>query len=770
MYLNSFNDLERIGGGRYSSIYKAKDIKNNTIVALKKIHKNYFDQPDYALKCAKREIKITQELQSQNVVKLYKTFETKDEIVLVLELCDMTLDQLLEDDMTLHPFENSNPFEDLYLFQQFLIKLNSALKIMNQKKIMHRDIKPENIFIKRENGEYIPKLADFGISRFYHEEKDYKVNYIGDDARWTGSVGTYYYIAPEILKSEPYNYKCDLFSLGVTLYIAIFHETPYGFLGIGAGRYEKVEAIINNADKLHLIKSGIQSLDDLFEKLLELDPNKRITFEDYFKHQFFSENKNFLKNAKNKVIQPKEKNIMKPIKSPEMEKMNEIKSIAKKFIDIMELPNSIANANQEQISLKITNIIYYDENIEKHLDEIHNDSDLFENETNGAFLLCTNLNSLNFTMIDIKEMSDKDHRIIFNLIVTGSKFKKVIDNLISLKFDQYIKNICIYCMNIQKYSHFANEYKKIKAIYNNQADVINFIHNCSFIGIQPFPLTKILTFHDYKYKYFQRHRNISEFYGDFTEKTYKKANTNIMNFIQEEKKENLKNQDKNGLINSFKTFDLDKDLKFLNNLLIKEYTKNTLYGDLNNWLKSLNTNVYEKISYYTARLMYSLDIYGSEQKKYFKKNVYLYRGEKKKYTYLLPYERAIGKIIAISSFTSTSQNINTAENWGGRNKSRNIYSQNRKFSVVYKIKNNSIENSIPCGINIQNISEYYVEEEVLFQPFSFYRVKNVNFDYKDFTVDIELETVMKKEILEYRIKKGKKVNYDKIQNIVYTED
>ena len=760
MYLNSFKNLLNIGRGRYSSIYKAEDIKNNAIVALKEIHKNYFDEPDYALKCAKREIKITQELQSQNVVKLYKTIETKEEIVLVLELCDMTLDSLIGD---------LNPFHDLYLFQQFVIKLNNALKIMYKKKIMHRDIKPENIFIKVENGEYIPKLADFGISRFYHEEKDYNVNFIGDDQRWTGSVGTYYYIAPEILKSEPYNYKCDLFSLGVTLYIAIFHETPYGILGIGAGRYEKVEAIINNADKLHLIKSGIQSLDDLFEKLLELDPNNRITFEDYFKHKFFFENKEFLQKAKNQEIQPIEKTNMKPIKSPEMAKMNQIKSVAKKFIDIMELPNSIANANQEQIK-KITNILYYDENIEKHLDEIHNDSDLFENETNGAFLLCTNLNSLNFTMIDIKEMYDKDHRIIFNLIVTGSKFKKVIDNLINLKCDQYIKNICIYCMNIQKYSHFANEYKKVKGIYNNQANVIKFIHNCSFIGIQPFPLTKILTFHDYKYKYFQRHKNISEFYGDFTEKAFKNANKNLVNFIQEENKDNLKNQNKVGLIESFKTFDLDKDLKVLNNILIKEYTKNTLYGDLNNWLKSLETDVYEKISYYTARLMYSLNNYGSEQKKYFKKNVYLYRGEKKKYTYLLPYERAIGKIIAISSFTSTSQNYTTAENWGGRNKSKNIYTQNRKFSVVYKIKNNCIENSIPCGINIQNISEYYVEEEVLFQPFSFYRVKKVDFNYTNFTVDIELDTIMKKEILEYRIKKGKKVNYDKFQNIVYTED
>ena len=761
MYLNSFADLREIANGRYSSIYRAREINTNRIVALKKIHKNYFDQPDYGLKCAKREIKITNECQSQNVVKLYSFLETQDEIVLVLELCDMTLETMIEED---------NPFNNLYFFQQFVIKLNNALKVIYQKKIMHRDIKPENIFIKIENNQIIPKLADFGISRFYNEKRDYKVEYEYDDQRHTDSVGTYYYIAPEILKFEPYNYKCDLFSLGVTLYISLFNETPYGRLGRFVGRYDKVESIINNSNKLHLIKTGIPSLDNLFEKLLELDPDKRISFEDYFKHKFFFEEKNFLENAKNQNIPPKEKYNLKLVITPEMEKINKVKDIAKKFVDIMELPNVVVNSNQKQILPKITNIIYYDENIEKHLEDIHNDSDIFEKETNGAFLLCTNLNSLNFTMVDIKELSEKDHRIIFNLIVTGSKFQKVIENLISLKYDKYIKNICIYCMNVQKYVPFAEKYKKIKGVYDNQNDVIKFIRSCSFLNIQPFPYIKILTFYDYRYKYFQRHKKISDFYGDFTQETYNKFNINIQNFIKEEKNENLKHQNKEEIINSFKTFDLDKDLKFLNNLIIKEYTKNTLYGDLNNWLKSLKTDVYEKISYYTARLMHSLNNYGLEQKKYFKKNVYLYRGEKKKYTYLLPYERAIGKIIVISSFTSTSQNMFQAENWGGRNKSRDIYSQNGKFSVVYKIKNNAIENSIPCGINIQNVSEYYDEEEVVFQPFSFYRVKSVKFDYNKYTVDIELETIMKKEILEYKIQKGKKVNYDKIQDIVYAED
>ena len=60
--------------------------------------------------------------------------------------------------------------------------------------------------------------------------------------------------------------------------------------------------------------------------------------------------------------------------------MNMVKNIAKSFVDIMDVPNCYVNMNNLQNeNKKVSNIIYYDENIEKHLEEIHNDSDTFEN-------------------------------------------------------------------------------------------------------------------------------------------------------------------------------------------------------------------------------------------------------------------------------------------------------------------------------------------------------------------------------------------------------
>ena len=94
----------------------------------------------------------------------------------------------------------------------------------------------------------------------------------------------------------------------------------------------------------------------------------------------------------------------------------------------------------------------------------------------------------------------------------------------------------------------------------------------------------------------------------------------------------------------------------------------------------------------------------------------------------------------------------------------------KKFSVIYTIINHVIPNSISCGINIQNVYKYKEEKEILFHPFSFYSVKNVNFDYKNYLADIELQTIVKKEILEEKIRIEKKVIYDKNANLVRIDE
>ena len=176
---------------------------------------------------------------------------------------------------------------------------------------------------------------------------------------------------------------------------------------------------------------------------------------------------------------------------------------------------------------------------------------------------------------------------------------------------------------------------------------------------------------------------------------------------------------------------------------------------------------YESVAYFTARLMYSLNSYAIKNEKFFtEKNKTIFRGIKIPYSCLLPYERAKGKIILLSSFTSTSQSVEKALFFAGRKDSLELYKTNLLYSVLFIIKNKWEMLWISNGINIQEETRYKSEKEILYQPFSFYFVTDIQIDNKMYIADIYLETIGKTQILEEEIKKGKEIVYNESKNII----
>ena len=237
---------------------------------------------NYLIECIKREIEITNKCKCENVIKIYEVIKTNNAYILILELCDIDFEKYLKD---------NNEKRNIYFIRNQFIGLNKALKILYEKNVMHRDIKPSNLFLKFENDECIIKLADFGISRYYNDTNtEFLSQSFIDDLKGeanSGGVGTPLFMAPEILLDESYNYKIDLYSLGVTLYYLIFDEYPYN----GKNEFILYKDIING--KI-LKKTDLESLDDLIEKLLKVSPDERISFEDYFNHKFFKEKDDFI--------------------------------------------------------------------------------------------------------------------------------------------------------------------------------------------------------------------------------------------------------------------------------------------------------------------------------------------------------------------------------------------------------------------------------------------------------------------------------------------
>lgn len=80
---------------------------------------------------------------------------------------------------------------------------------------MHRDLKPENFLFSENDVKSVLKLIDFGIARK-----------LGPEKTLTTKTGTFYYISPEILRGS-YDEKCDIWSLGVILYMLLSGYPPF---------------------------------------------------------------------------------------------------------------------------------------------------------------------------------------------------------------------------------------------------------------------------------------------------------------------------------------------------------------------------------------------------------------------------------------------------------------------------------------------------------------------------------------------------------------
>ena len=296
-------------------------------------------------------------------------------------------------------------------------------------------------------------------------------------------------------------------------------------------------------------------------------------------------------------------------------------------------------------------------------------------------------------------------------------------------------------------------------VYNKSTDVIKFIEMTSSDKITPFQIPKIITYQDYFEVEKRNHIKISKYYGDLSLESYNNNLEKMKLLIKGEDDQNLLKQDPNILLKGFEIFNVNQDKNILDNLIIKEYTKNTFCCDLNRWLANSKI-INESVAYFTSRLMYSLNSYAKKNKMfYYENNKQLYKCSKIRYSSLIKYEQAKGSIIFLPAFTSTTDDEKIAKQFLG-NKSNDL------FSVTFNITNICKSNWIPSAINIQNISTYKNEKEIVIQPFSFFHVIGVIIDTNNYIGEIYLESIGKTEILEEKIKCGKEIQYNRNENLM----
>lgn len=467
------------------------------------------------------------------------------------------------------------------------------------------------------------------------------------------------------------------------------------------------------------------------------------------------EENNIIKNEKTEKKIEKEKKIINKIIENKKER-SEFKSsfnIANNLINLMNFFSNNNNnktqhliANPPKNTKNNTGNLYDEKNILFYDENKYADCELFEKEISGTFLFITNIKNLGLVL---KHLKSKNCQKKFILIITGQYCENILNYLKNNYYLDIFHSCCIYTQN-QKYNYLQSQFNIIKGFFKTKKEICNYIINCPNLGI--FPSIKLLNFKKYSDRYYNFHKIISSQYGILNGNIYNSA-INIL----DEYLTSVNSSNKNTLMNALKVFGKGESNS---QLIIKGYTGNDYYRDFNRWLYEYDSLAYEKTGYFLSGLIYSLNLYGSQQNTFENKDVILYRGLRLSYIDVLPYEKNLGNIISFPNFTSSSTNLNIAESFSGRTSSIDERKKNNIFSVILKIKNNHKSGWISNAINVKNISNYPNEEERIFQPFTFYKVTKIDINTDNYTADIDLETIGRKTILEDKIKTGGKIRYN----------
>ncbi|XP_051118367.1 calcium-dependent protein kinase 24-like [Andrographis paniculata] len=197
---------KEMGRGEFGVTYRCRDRETGESAACKKISKSklktYVDMED-----VRREVEIMKRLPKHpNIVAYKDAYEDKDAIYLIMELCQggELFDRIVKRG---HYSERAAAAAIKTMLE--------VVKVCHEHGVMHRDLKPEN-FLYADNTETAPlKAIDFGLSIFFKPGQ-----------RFNELVGSPYYMAPEVLRRN-YGPECDVWSIGVILYILLCGVPPF---------------------------------------------------------------------------------------------------------------------------------------------------------------------------------------------------------------------------------------------------------------------------------------------------------------------------------------------------------------------------------------------------------------------------------------------------------------------------------------------------------------------------------------------------------------
>ncbi|MBE6837793.1 MAG: Stk1 family PASTA domain-containing Ser/Thr kinase [Ruminococcus sp.] len=242
---------ELIGIGGMAHVYKAVDLMEDKVVAVK-ILKNEYAESEEFLRRFRNESKAIAVLSHPNIVKIYDVGFSDEINFIVMEYIDgITLKEFIEQQRILR-------WKDA---MYFITQVLRALQHAHDRGIVHRDIKPQNIMLFSDG---TIKVMDFGIARFSR---------IDGKTLSDKTIGSVHYISPEQARGDFTDERSDLYSIGVMLYEMLTGRKPFD------GDNPVAVALMHMQETSELPRDVNPSIPEAVEEIIvhamERNPSKR---------------------------------------------------------------------------------------------------------------------------------------------------------------------------------------------------------------------------------------------------------------------------------------------------------------------------------------------------------------------------------------------------------------------------------------------------------------------------------------------------------------
>lgn len=215
----------------------------------------------------KNEIQVMNNLDHASLIQLYAAFESRNDIILVLEYVGggELFDRIIDENYTLMELDAV----------VFIRQICEGLQHMHKMYILHLDLKPENILCVNRVTNKI-KIIDFGLARIYKPREKLRVNF-----------GTPEFLAPEVINYDFVSFNTDMWSLGVITYMLLSSLCPF----LGDDENETLNNILAckwNFEEQEFVDTS-EEAKDFITKLLVVNKSWRMGAAEALRHPWLSD-------------------------------------------------------------------------------------------------------------------------------------------------------------------------------------------------------------------------------------------------------------------------------------------------------------------------------------------------------------------------------------------------------------------------------------------------------------------------------------------------